>query len=147
MARKGLQSWNGTFLLKILPSGGAQKFCHLQMAPSTNLHVYKRGILRVHKRVLCRKGTGLTCSHARSTIEHAYSAYSGAMSKTVWNGSSCAGQVPKSVPGNPPGLGSKPGGNKEDSYVPSFLLLVVRPGATSSFLLLVAMPLLSLVTI
>ena len=33
---KGLQRWNGSFLFKILPSGGSQKVCHLGMALSSS---------------------------------------------------------------------------------------------------------------
>ena len=39
---KGLQRWNGSFLFKILPSGGSQKVCCLGMALSSSKS-YRQG--------------------------------------------------------------------------------------------------------
>ena len=39
---KGLQRWNGSFLFKILPSGGSQKVCYLGMALSSS-KFYRQG--------------------------------------------------------------------------------------------------------
>ena len=39
---KGVQRWNGSFLFKILPSGGSQKVCYLGMALSSS-KFYRQG--------------------------------------------------------------------------------------------------------